>query len=115
MIEERRDERLALARRPRIDVHDVGDQARVRFAAECRRAGQHLVEHAAECPDIAPRVRVAAFDLLGSHVLKGAEDRALLRERRRHGRRDRHHVGAGAERDDGRRLGEPEIQQLRVR
>jgi hypothetical protein len=56
-----------------------------------RAAGRHLVEHAAERPDVAARVGLLAFELLGRHVLERADDGALGGERLR----------------DGRRLGEP--------
>ena len=62
-------------------------------------ARRHLVEHHAEGEDVRPRIRFFAFQLLGSHVLEGPEDRPLLRsavslrdsweQRRRHRRRAR--------------------------
>jgi hypothetical protein len=54
-----------------------------------RPAGQHLVEHRAEREDVAALVRLAAFQLLRRHVLEGAENRALLRQRLGHGQERR--------------------------
>ena len=44
---------------------------------ERRAAGQHLVEHAAERPDVGPLVDGLPARLLGAHVGGGAEDDAL--------------------------------------
>ena len=46
-----------------------------RLAGERRPAGQHLVEHAAERPDVGPLVDRLAARLLGAHVGRGAEER----------------------------------------
>ena len=48
---------------------------------EHRPAGQHLVEHAAERPDVRPRVDVPARHLLRAHVAGGADDEADLGDR----------------------------------
>ena len=46
-------------------------------ARERPRAGRHLVQHAAQRPEVAARVRVLPFQLLRRHVLERADDRAL--------------------------------------
>ena len=46
-----------------------------RRAGERFLAGRHLVEHRAEREDVRPRVARLALELLGRHVLDGAEDR----------------------------------------
>lgn len=89
-----------------------GDQAGVALRLERLPAGDHLVEHRPEREDVAARIGVEPFDLLGRHVLERAQDGSLHRQRRRrggqHGRgRPRRHGPAG--------LGESEIQQLGVR
>ena len=48
------------------------------LAFEGPAAGQQLVEHAAEGPDVRPRVERLAARLLRAHVGHGAEDRARL-------------------------------------
>ena len=58
-------------------------QARLTLARECFSSGEPLEEHGAERKDIRAGVRLLTVDLLGRHVLKGAEDRALGRERLR--------------------------------
>ena len=60
-------------------AEDVGE----RLALEGRAAGEHLVEHAAERPDVGAAIHRLPARLLRRHVGGGAEDDAGLR----HGRR----------------------------
>ncbi len=77
----RRDRPLARDRL-RLGAHDGGGEARRGGAAEGTLAGRHLVEDAAQGPDVGPRVRGLAFELLRSHVRHGADERAFLGDRR---------------------------------
>ena len=63
----------------RLVLEDGGDRVRRRGPAERRPAGQHLVEHAAEGPDVGARIRLEPARLLRRHVGRGADDRARLR------------------------------------
>ena len=99
-------------RRP-VDLlsQDRGEHLRRVFSGERARAGEHLVEHQAERPDVRALVDELSFRLLGRHVGGGAEDDAHLREGgRREGRRE------GRVRRGGRggrgSLGEAEIEHL---
>ena len=71
-----------IAQRRRIAAEDRGDDTRVARALERAPAGDHLEQHGAEREDVAARVDVAIFELLGRHVVQGAEDRALSSQRR---------------------------------
>jgi hypothetical protein len=51
------------------------------FAVEGHAAGDHLVEDNAQRIDVRAGVRLPALDLLGTHVLGGADDDALPRHR----------------------------------
>ncbi len=78
---------------------DLGD----RPPGKRRASGQHLVEHAPECPHVGAHVHVLALHLLGTHVARGAEDDARRGDR----------VGRAVARRGGpRRLGEAEVDQL---
>ncbi len=58
-------------------VH-MGEQLRDRVLTLVRnRAAQHLEEHTAQRVDVGPSIRLAAGDLLGRHVVDGADDGAL--------------------------------------
>ena len=46
-------------------------------------ARQHFVEHRTQRKNVAPSVELFSFDLLRRHVLKSADNGALLRHRRR--------------------------------
>ena len=99
--------------RRRLVVHDRADEARLALAVERLLAGRHLVEHRAEREEVAARVRLAALELLGRHVLERAEDRAprvsvLAGVSDRRQRRQ----APTAARGGARRLGEPEVEQL---
>ncbi len=113
-VERGRHERLRERDRRRVFFHDRAEQTRLRFADERAPAGEHLVEDAAEGPDVGARVRLLALHHLRRHVLERSEDRALRRQRRRH-RRRRGHGRAGGPRRSGRSaddLREAEIEQL---
>ena len=58
--------------------------ARRALARKGLLARQHLVQDAAEAEQIAARVGFFALELLGRHVLEGAEDLSLLCERARY-------------------------------
>jgi hypothetical protein len=101
----------------------TGGGSRSRIAAisdACERPsnapapGEQFVEHAAERPDVAARVGLAALELLGRHVLERAEQRALGGEpcRRLRERRERR---ARAPARGGHRAGESEVHELRAR
>ena len=64
-----------------LALHDSGDDAGLAFAVEGHAAGEHFVEHAAEGEDVAARVGILAFELLGRHVLECPEHRASLGQR----------------------------------
>ena len=80
-------------RRP-VDVLAQDRRERVGniVALERALARQHLVEHRAERPHVAPLVSLASLRLLGTHVRGGAKDDAHLRHRGARDRRRRRHV-----------------------
>jgi len=55
-------------------------QARVAVAVEREAAGEHLVEHGAERPEVRSAIGLVAANLLGRHVSDGAERRPAARE-----------------------------------
>src|SRR6185503_7591781 len=65
-------------------VHDRRDETRLALAIERAPARRHLVEHAAQRPDVAAGVGLLALELLRRHVLERADDRAFGGERLRH-------------------------------
>ena len=75
-------------RRP-VDVVPQHGRDRVGDGVARKRAAarQHLVEHGAERPDVAPPVRISATCLLRTHVGGGAKDDANLRQSRARNRR----------------------------
>ena len=86
--------RLQARDRRRLRRHDRRDQRGVRRPGEGLPSRRHLVEDAAEGPDVRPRVGVLSFELLRRHVLECPEDRpflgqALLRRQCRQARRSR--------------------------
>ena len=89
--------------------HQGRDQARLARAGESLAAGDHFVEHRAKREDVGARVALFPFELLWSHVLKSAENRAFGGERVR----DR---GQGRVAPRGRRslrnFGQAEIEQF---
>ncbi len=87
-------------------TEDVGDG----LAAEYTVGRQHLVEHAAEGPDVGAPVDAAAPRLLGAHVAGGTQDHAGLGglQHRRRGA----HLGVRPRRVARESLGEAEIEQL---
>ena len=79
--------------------------------SKSRAPREHLVEHAAEGPDVGAAVHGVPAGLLGAHVRRGAEDHAGHRsgrgQRRGHGRVDLVRRRGGVE-----RLGQPEVEHL---
>ena len=65
---------------------DGGQKVGHAVARKRGSAGEHFVEHAAECPDVGARVERLAGRLLGAHVGGGTEDNPRVRHR---GGRDR--------------------------
>ncbi len=80
-VERGRRHRLGGGDRRRLARHDRRDERRSARAGERLLPGRHLVEHVSEREDVGPRVGGLSLELLGRHVLEGAEDRAPLRER----------------------------------
>jgi len=81
------------------------------MALERGAAGGHLVQHGPQRPDVAARVGLAPFQLLGRHVEHRAHQRPFACERIRYvGQRPR--LGGRAGRHRLRRLRQPEIEQL---
>ena len=74
-------DRLKLRDRRRLRAHDRRDQTRLAFPFEGLPTGEHLEEHGTESEQIRASVDVFAFELLGRHVLHGAEDRPRVGER----------------------------------
>ena len=66
-------------------LEDAGEDVRHGLAVEEPPAGEHLVEHDAERPDVGAAVDGGAGRLLRRHVGRGAEDHAHLRAVRRGG------------------------------
>ena len=71
----------------RVVSQDAGDRLLRGLALVRWRPGQHLVEHAAERPDVGAPVHHLTRGLLGRHVGRGAQDDAHLGLRRGNGRR----------------------------
>ncbi len=95
-----------------LALQDGGQGVRDRLAAEGAAAAEHLVEDAAEGPDVGAAIGALAARLLGAHVGGGAEEDAgagaLLGESGRMGE-----VGWRALAGLGReRLGEAEVEHL---
>ena len=115
-VETRRREWHELEHGARLVLHDRGDQRGRRRALVGAPPGGHLVEHAAQCPQVAARVGLAALELLGRHVVAGADERALGREWRCDRRRLRHRPRPGTGRAQHAApaafAGEPEVHEL---
>ena len=111
VVQQARGQWLARRDRRRLIPQDRADDRRGGWTVERAMTGRHLVDHRAEGPDVAPRVGLAALDLLGRHVVHGPDEGARRRDRR---------VGHEL-RDAGRRvlrrwrqhLRQAEVQQLR--
>ena len=89
-FEASRDQRSRGRRHPaerRLVPQHGGKRLRHVAAGEGSGAGQHLVEHAAEGPDVGALVHGLAARLFRAHVGGRAEDHARLRHRRRRERR----------------------------
>jgi hypothetical protein len=100
--------RLRLEQRSRLFLEDRRREAGARLAGERSGAGDQLVEHDAEGEDVAARVGVMAFDLLGRHVRQRAQHRAFRRQRRGGGFHEAGAVVSGGALD----LRESEIEDL---
>ena len=70
-----------------LALDHLGERVGDAVAGEDAPAGQHLVEHAAEGPDVGALVHRPAARLLGAHVGRGAQDHPHGRHRRRRHRR----------------------------
>ena len=70
------------AKRRRWCVRDRGHHRDVVFAGKRQAAGDHLVEHDAERPDIGPHIAALADEMLRRHVGDGPDRRAGARQRR---------------------------------
>ncbi len=70
------------AKRRRCCVRDRGHHRDLVFAGKRQAAGDHLVQHDAERPDIGPHIAALADEMLGRHVGDGADRRAGARQRR---------------------------------
>ena len=115
LVQGRRQEqakRRRCAGRQRVEVgltgHDLGDDVGRCLSIERRPARQHLVEHAAERPDIGPRVDLFASRLLGRHVRDGPENDP--RRRSAGDRRQQRRPAVGGRR--GERLGQAKVEDL---
>src|SRR5262245_47079288 len=62
----------------RLVSEDCSENVRDRFAAERWTAGQHLVEHSAESPDVGALINRLAASLLGRHVGRRPQNDACL-------------------------------------
>ncbi len=113
-VERRRRRGRDRRERRRVVLEDGRDERCLALPREGLAPGGHLVEGGSEREDVASRVGLLSFELLGSHVLEGAEKRSLGR----HGRRVRRHCGKPGQ-DRRRRsrfpFGKAEIQELHSR
>ena len=75
-----RDIRARVADRRHCVDRVTDDHGHWRRRRERRRAGEHLVGHAAECIEVAARVDGVAGPLFGAHVVRGAERHADHRQ-----------------------------------
>ena len=66
--------------RGRLRLEDLRDEARLGGRLEGAVARDHLVEHGAEREDVAARIGLVPFELLGRHVLQRAGDGARRAE-----------------------------------
>ena len=94
----------------RFEADYGAEHVRQILAVECSPAGEHLVQDAAEGPDVAALVRLASFRLLGRHVGGRTEDHAPAGHRGPGNRRRRGDVGGSGFRVC--ELGEAEVQDL---
>src|SRR2546423_10080055 len=83
MIECGRSEGFYGADRRGLVSQDCRSHAQLALALKCALPRQHFVKHCPQRKNVAAAVQLLAFDLLRRHVLKGAENSALLRHRRR--------------------------------
>jgi hypothetical protein len=79
-VERRWRHRLKLGDWLRLARHDRADEARLALAHEGPLARRHLVQHAAESPDVGAMVGLLSLELLGRHVLERPEHRAFAGE-----------------------------------
>jgi hypothetical protein len=76
LIERVRRRRLERGHGRRLAFENRANQARLASAVERFVAGQHLVQHRTEREDVGADIGFLPFQLLGRHVLEGANDRA---------------------------------------
>src|SRR5262249_12749243 len=116
-LEARRRERRHLGDGPRLVLQDRGDERSWCSAIERATTRGHLVEDAPERPEIASAIRLTPLELLRSHVLERAYQRAFrgqrLWNRGRLGQADRARMTPGDERRDPVRTRQAEVHELR--
>ncbi len=119
-VVEQRMRRLKRGDRRRLAPHDRRNHRDGDGALERLASREHLVEHATEGEDVGAVIARVAIELLGRHVLQGAESARRGRGRRRACRRQcRRHVSRqrGVDRlrtRHSRSCGQPEVEQLDV-
>ena len=115
---QQRSDRLRHVRRENVPVRFEADHRaehlRHVLAVKGASPRQHLVQHAAEGPDVAPLVSLSSFRLLRGHIRRGSEDDARAGQHggARDGRRLRPVGRARRVLLGCQRLREPEVQHL---
>ena len=108
------------ADRLRVFFQNRGEYAQLRFAFEGAASGDHFVENASETEDVTARVGFRSLQNFRRNILKRADDRTLLRQRRRgrgqrsqiHGRRRRSEGPMAREATGYFRFRQSEVHQL---
>ena len=91
-------------------LEDSGHEARLTLALEGAAAGDHLIQQAAERPDVATHVGRSSLEQFRRHVPLRSENRSL----RRQGPCGSYRFRDGDVAANARRLGQAEIEQLRT-